>query len=177
MNVFRWQIFYSIVTINKHPTMKTTSAIISLVLLISCQKKSDRNYEKLNKLNWLQGHWEQKLPEGLLVENWKKENDSTLSGETYFINTKDTMHYESIKLTQNEEELNYSATVTGQNNDQPIDFKLTSDNDRTFDFENPTHDYPQKISYKKISDTQLSATISGKQQGKNSQESYTMTKK
>lgn len=157
--------------------MKTSIAIISVVLLFSCQKKTDKNYEKLNKMNWLQGQWEQKLPEGVLVENWKIENDSTYSGQTFFITSKDTVHYESIKLIQNGEELTYIATVTGQNNDQPVAFKLTSESDKIFDFENPTHDYPQKISYKKVSATQLSATISGKQQGKSSQESYTMTKK
>jgi hypothetical protein len=157
--------------------MKTSVALLSLVLLVSCQKKSDKNYEKLNKMKWLQGHWEQKLEEGLLVENWKIENDSTFSGETYFMTTKDTVHFEYIKLTQKEDELVYIATVMGQNNDQPVEFKLTSDNDKVFDFENPAHDYPQKITYKKVSATQLTATISGKQQGKSSQESFTMSKK
>lgn len=157
--------------------MKTSIALLSLVLLVSCQKKSDKNYEKLNKMKWIQGHWEQKLPQGLLVENWKIENDSTYNGETYFITPKDTVHYETIELVQKEDELLYRAIVTGQNNDQPVEFKLTSENDKVFDFENPTHDYPQKITYKKLDATQLTATISGRQQGKSSQESYTMTKK
>ena len=106
-----------------------------------------------------------------------KENDSTFNGNSYFINTKDTVHFESIKLTQKTEELIYVATVVGQNDDKAVDFKLTSDADNTFTFENPTHDYPQKITYKKVNETNLVATISGKQQGKESQESYPMSKK
>lgn len=105
------------------------------------------------------------------------QNDSTFSGDSYFINTKDTVHFESIQLVQKAEELTYIATVVGQNNEQPVAFKLTSDTDDTFTFENPAHDYPQKISYKKVSGTSLIASISGKQQGKQSTESYAMNKK
>jgi hypothetical protein len=157
--------------------MKTLISLLSLLLVVSCQKKSAKTFDQLEKMNWLQGHWEQKLPKGLVIENWKKENDSTFSGETYFINTKDTVHFETIKLTQVKEELTYSSTIVGQNNDLPVDFKLTLAKENTFVFENPTNDYPQKISYKKLNVSQLVATISGKQQGKVSQESYTMSKK
>ncbi|MEO5776506.1 MAG: DUF6265 family protein [Flavobacterium sp.] len=128
-------------------------------------------------MDWLVGNWEQKLPDGTLKETWAKENDSTFSGNSYFINTKDTVHFESIKLTQKAEELTYSATVVGQNNDEAVDFKLTSDVDNTFTFENLAHDYPQKITYKKVTSDRLIATVSGKQQGKQTQESYPMSKK
>ena len=157
--------------------MKTTLGILSIALLVSCQNKSEKKFDKLEKMNWLIGSWEQKLADGNLKETWTKQNDSTFSGENYFINTKDTVHFESIKLIQRAEELTYIATVVGQNNDEPVDFKLTSDADNTFTFENPAHDYPQKISYKKVNETNLIATISGKQQGKLTSESYPMAKK
>ena len=152
--------------------------IIILTFLTSCKNSSsEKKFDKLQKLNWLIGNWEQKLPDGTLKENWSKENDSTFNGDSYFINTKDTVHFESIKLVQTAEQLTYIATVIGQNNDEPVAFKLTSDADNTFTFENLAHDYPQKITYKKVSDTNLIASISGKQQGKDSSESYPMEKK
>lgn len=158
--------------------MKSSITIITILLLASCQTKSEQNFEKLEKMNWLIGQWESKTPEGLLTETWTKENDSTFSGQTYFIkNVKDTLHSESIVLTQLKEELIYRPTVKGQNNDEPVDFKLTSGEESSFTFENTKHDYPQKIVYKKVNDTSLVATISGKQQGKTSFESYPMTKK
>jgi hypothetical protein len=156
--------------------MKTTLGILSMALLVSCQNNSEKKFEKLQKLNWLVGNWEQKLPDGTLQENWTKENDSTFNGNSYFINAKDTVHFESIKLVQKAEELIYIATVAGQNNDGPIGFKLTSDTENSFTFENPDHDYPQKITYKKVNDTNLMATISGRQQGKPTSESFKMTK-
>ena len=158
--------------------MKKLIYILSIIFLVSCKNNSSENkFAKLEKMNWLIGNWEQTLPDGTLKETWTKQNDSTFSGDSYFINTKDTVHFESIKLVQTAEELNYIATVVGQNNEEPVAFKLTSDADNTFTFENLAHDYPQKISYKKVSETNLIATISGKQQGKDSKESYPMVKK
>jgi hypothetical protein len=158
--------------------MKAFITIGTILILASCQNKSEKNFEKLETMNWLVGQWENKTSEGLLTETWTKENDSTFSGQAYFIkNEKDTVHCESIVLTQVKEELIYRPTVKGQNNDEPIDFKLTSDVENSFTFENPKHDYPQKIVYKKTNETSLVATISGKQQGKQSSESYPMTKK
>ncbi|MGL2966222.1 DUF6265 family protein [Flavobacterium sp. XGLA_31] len=153
------------------------STTVMAACLISCQKKSHKKFDKIEKLSWLIGSWEQKMPEGLLAENWKKENDSTFTGNTYFINSKDTVHFESIQLVQKDDELIYSATVTGQNNDKAVDFKLTSEVQNTFTFENPAHDYPQKIAYKKVNENNLIAMISGKQQGKESKESYPMQRK
>lgn len=152
-------------------------ATISIASLISCQKKSEHKFDKLEKMNWIVGNWEQKLPDGIISEIWTKDNDSTFSGKSYFIKEKDTIHLESIVLTQKKETLLYIPTVNGQNNDEPVIFKLISDAEDTFSFENPTHDYPQKIIYKKVSSDRLIATISGIQQGKQSQESYPMAKK
>ncbi|NNT72991.1 hypothetical protein HKT18_12250 [Flavobacterium sp. IMCC34852] len=152
--------------------------IASLTLLVSCQNKSDKQFEKLEKMNWLIGQWENTTPEGYLTETWSKTNDSTFLGQTYFIiNKKDTVHNESIVLTQVNDDLIYRPTVKGQNNDEPVDFKLTSEVENVFSFENPKHDYPQKIVYKKVNDKSLIATITGKQQGKTSTESYPMQKK
>ena len=150
----------------------------TVLILASCQEKSENKYEKLEKMNWLVGQWENTTPEGLLKETWTKVNDSTFSGQTYFIkNEKDTVHSESIVLTQSKDEVIYRPTVKGQNNDEPVDFKLTSEVENSFTFENQKHDYPQKIVYKKVNDTSLIATISGIQQGKQSSESYPMKKK
>ncbi|WP_307293758.1 hypothetical protein [Flavobacterium sp. SORGH_AS_0622] len=44
-------------------------------------------------------------------------------------------------------------------------------------FENPKHDYPQKITYTKGPNNTLTAEISGKLNGKPSSEKFVMTKK
>jgi len=158
--------------------MKKLILSMAVLSLIACQNKAEKNFEQLEKMNWLVGEWENKMPEGVLTETWTKTNDSTFAGKTLFINEKDTLHSEDIVLTQKGETLLYIPTVKGQNDDKPVEFKMTeSKTENEFAFENPKHDYPQKIVYKKVSDTNLVATISGKQQGKPSSESFPMTKK
>jgi hypothetical protein len=158
--------------------MKKIIISLGILAMISCQNHSDKQFEKIEKLNWLIGQWENTTPEGYLTETWTKTNDSTFSGQTYFIiNKKDTVHNESVVLTQLNDELIYRHTVKGQNNDEPVEFKLTSEAENNFAFDNPKHDYPQKVVYKKVNEKSLVVIISGKQQGKVSTESYPMQKK
>lgn len=155
--------------------------ILLIVSFVSC-KKSDSNSaedtekEKIKTARWLIGTWENKSAEGNLKEIWNKVNDSTYEGQSYFIKGKDTIHFEKIQLQQKGEELTYSPTVRGQNDDQPVTFPLTNASDKELIFENPKHDYPQKISYKNISKDSLIAEISGIQSGKPSSEKYLMKK-
>ena len=158
--------------------MKNVVILAVVVVFISCQNKSEKKFDELEKMSWLVGEWENKMPEGVLTETWSKSNDSTFIGKTLFINEKDTLHSEDIVLTQKGETLLYIPTVKGQNDDKPIEFKMMESKiENEFAFENPKHDYPQKIVYKKVNETNLVATISGKQQGKSSSESYPMKKK
>lgn len=156
--------------------MKFTIRILAILLLVSCQKKSNNKYEQLGKMSWLLGNWEKKMPEGTLSETWIKENDSTFSAKSYFIKEEDTLHNETILLTQKNDIITYSAKILGENNDKFVDFKLTSTNEKDCVFENPSHDYPQKIVYKKVNSTNFVTTISGIQQGKQFIDSYPMKK-
>lgn len=161
--------------------MKSTiiTSIIAAICLTSCKTdSSNKSFEKLEKMSWLVGEWENKMPDGILTETWTKSNDSTFTGKTLFIKDKDTLHSEEIVLTQKGETLLYIPTVKGQNDNKPVEFKMSeTKTENEFAFENLKHDYPQKIVYKKVNETNLVATISGKQQGKQSSESYPMSKK
>ena len=153
---------------------KIITIFILLLVFISCQN-SNKN-DKIKISNWLIGKWENKSEEGNLLETWTKVNDSTFLGLSYFIKGKDTLGFENIILQQNGEDLFYNPTVKGQNNDKPVAFKLTASTEKQLVFENPKHDYPQKIIYNQITKDSLVAEISGIQQGKPSSEKYPMKK-
>lgn len=158
--------------------MKKALLLLIVFNLTSCQNKSEKSFDQLKKMSWLLGQWENKMPAGNLTESWIKVNDSTFNGQTYFIKEKDTIHAESIVLTQKAQIVYYIPTVKGQNDDKPVEFKKTeSKAENEYIFENPKHDYPQKIVYKKVNENSLVATISGMQQGKPSKESYLMKRK
>ncbi|TRX32390.1 hypothetical protein FNW52_17050 [Flavobacterium sp. ZT3R18] len=153
-----------------------TTLILLLLAIVSCKNSETNEKEKIKKINWLLGKWENKTDGGILSENWKRLNDSTFQAESFFIKDKDTLHFESITLQQNGEELFYNATVKGQNDDKSVSFNLTSETEKKLVFENPKHDYPQKITYSLINKDSLVAEISGIQLGKPSSEKFGMKK-
>ncbi|BFM44254.1 hypothetical protein CFS9_28950 [Flavobacterium sp. CFS9] len=155
---------------------KITLSVL-LIAAVSCQKKNSVEKDKIKVADWLIGNWENKSADGVLTENWQKLNDSTFSGASYFIKEKDTIHFENIVLSQKEETLTYFATVKGQNDDKPVAFQSIAESDKQLVFENPKHDYPQKITYTKGANNTLTAEISGNLNGKPSSEKFVMTKK
>jgi hypothetical protein len=163
---------------------KLSISILTILLLsiVSCNKYDAngniiKDYEELEKANWMLGEWEKTDSLGTLREIWERLDDSTFIGLSYYIqNEKDTLHNEQVELMQNGDHLIYTATIKGENNDSPIPFQMTKDEDSLLVFENPKHEYPQKIQYKLIKNRSIVATISGKQNGKNSAENYPMNK-
>ncbi|MDI5893329.1 DUF6265 family protein [Flavobacterium algoritolerans] len=155
---------------------RKTTLILLLLVIVSCKNSDYNKNEKIKAASWLLGNWENKSADGNLTENWEKLNDSTFQAQSYYIKEKDTVHFESIILQQKGENLTYTATVKGQNNDKPVVFKLTTATDKQVSFENLKHDYPQKISYSQITPDSLVAKISGIQQGKSSSEQFSMKK-
>lgn len=148
-----------------------------LVTVISCQKKESVEKDKIKIADWLIGNWENKSPDGVITESWTRLNDSSFTASSYFIKGKDTLHFETIVLAQKGETLTYFATVKGQNDDKPVAFPSTAESDKQLVFENPKHDYPQKITYTKGADNTLTAEISGKLDGKVSSEKFVLVKK
>ena len=153
-----------------------TTFILLLLAMVSCKDSDANEKEKIKAANWLLGNWGSKAVDGTLTETWKKINDSTFQAQSYFVKEKDTLHFESITLQQKGEILTYTATVEGQNDDKPVAFLLTTATEKQMVFENPKHDYPQKISYTQITPDSLVAKISGIQQGKPSSEQFSMKK-
>lgn len=153
------------------------NAILILILALtftSCLKSKEAS--KIVVADWLLGNWENKSDEGDLLETWKKVNDSLYDGESYFIKGKDTLHFEKIQMKQKGEALFYIATVKGQNNDKPVTFKHNDTIEKQLVFENPKHDFPQKIVYSQITKDSIIIQISGIQQGKSSSERFSMKK-
>ncbi|NBL65260.1 hypothetical protein GV828_08640 [Flavobacterium sp. NST-5] len=137
---------------------------------------SDGKYFALTNVEWLLGRWENNSPEGNLSEIWKKENDSTLLGESYFVIKNDTVFGEKVKLFQSGTQLVYEVNVANQNDGKAVAFESTFFNNKTAIFENKNHDYPNKIIYNKVSDDSLVVTISGLKKGIPADETFKMKK-
>lgn len=149
-----------------------TSALCAI--LASCNNKT---YPELDKAKWLLGDWEHTIPEGRFTESWEQANDSVYAGKSFFIAEKDTTFAEYIQLTEDNGKLKYIVSVKGQNGEEPVAFTLTQASDSQLVFENPQHDFPDKIIYRKISADSVVAEISGLQNGRPSAEVFPLERR
>jgi hypothetical protein len=162
-------------------TFKLPAVFIIIATMISCnssvQKNKENNiadYNQIEKASWLIGAWENNSAEGYSAESWEKKNDSAYAGKSYFIIGKDTVSSETISLEQHGGQLFYIPTLKDQNAGQAVKFTLTASTNTQLVFENPAHDFPQKLSYTQINKDSLLAEISGMQHGKYRAEKFPM---
>lgn len=126
---------------------------------------------------WLIGEWHYVNKEEHFTELWERESDTSFTGFGCFLKGKDTVSSESLRLVQRGDDLLYIPTVKGQNNDRPVVFKLTDTAENQLLFENPAHDFPQKIRYARGSKKYMVIEIIGKTNGKNKMRAYPMIKR
>lgn len=141
--------------------------IVIILLSASCVTKTSKPIKiGLNKLDWFLGSWSGQTSESIFTESWIKVNDTLYTGQSYFIKGNDTLSQETISLQQHDTSLFYVPLVEGQNENKPVYFRLTFSDSLNAVFENPGHDFPQKIAYQLKPGDSLIATISGNIEGK-----------
>jgi hypothetical protein len=139
--------------------MKACFLIFAVTCLFSCSSEERQPYEQITKLS---GTWMVSDGEGGSYEVWSKSVGDSMIGRAYKLSgPSDTIVSERIVLKKDGETLWYIPTVTGQNNAQPVRFKLITYNDSAFTFENKEHDFPQRVIYRFINNDSIVATIEG----------------
>lgn len=108
---------------------------------------SEKNFEKIEQLQWLVGNWNNITPEEQSYERWQKVNDSTLKAHSFTLVENDTVFEERVTIQQTNDEVLFTAVAFGQNDNTPVTFKMISYGDGVFTFENPEHNFPTRISY------------------------------
>ena len=127
--------------------------------LMSCDRTPPPPKD-LSELDWIIGKW--KVGEGRNFETWTKINDQYYFGRNFRIYGKgDTAVQETIDLVLKDDEILYIPTVKSPKGDREVPFKMVSDSDKYFIFENPKHDFPKKISYTKFDKNTVRARIEG----------------
>jgi hypothetical protein len=134
-----------------------------LFVLLSC---SSGFAQKGDAFKWLIATWKINTGKGYVVESWVQSNDSTFIGKSVFVKAaNDTIPQEHLELRLRNGGWSYVSTVQGQNKNQPVAFKVIFLGRSEFICENPAHDFPQRIAYRRFKD-QLFASIEGNKKGK-----------
>lgn len=155
--------------------MKTgIKSIIAIVSFIVICAWITNQIGDIKKAEWLIGTWENKTPKGSIYETWNKTSDTEFAGKSYIVKEKDTLVFENIQLIQEQDRLFYIPTVKNQNNGWPVRFAPKIISETKLVFENPQHDFPQIISYTKITADSLVAEISGIKNGQERKQIFSM---
>ena len=120
----------------------------------SCNKKNN-----LQSCEWMLGNWQSPTSKGIFYESWRKNEANGFTGQGCFVNGTDTLFKEQLAVETKNGGVFYVATVPDQNQGKSIDFMLIAMGKELI-FENPTHDFPKKISYQ-LEGNKLKAQISG----------------
>lgn len=122
--------------------------IASYILIISIGFLTIHFITIHHPFRWLEGVWEMKLTSGATrLEVWKESDNITLIGQSIKISGKDSVFLETIELVHRDNHFWYIPTVPDQNNALPVPFRLVKEEGMKLTFENPQHDFPQRIIY------------------------------
>jgi len=131
--------------------------------------------DSMPELSWLYGCWGGKVNGRDFREQWMPLRGNTLLGigSTEFQDKLSS--YEYLRIESRADGIFYVALPSEQKQEA---FKLVSavkdnrDQSSTFTFENPQHDFPQRIIYRRGTEGWLYATVEGKLQGQDRQVTY-----
>jgi len=154
--------------------MKLTTCI--LFLLAVYQVDAQYQSKEFTPLNALVGNWSMETKKGMIHESWIKVDDSTLRSKSFRLNGTDTVLLEEVDLVMRLGNIYYMPIVQGQNNHQPVLFKLSKLENGIYTFENPEHDFPQRVIYELPKENKLHAWIEGTSKGTFKKSDYFFTR-
>jgi hypothetical protein len=120
----------------------------------------ENNFVTFDKLC---GSWQYLQKDQSSNETWQQINDSLYTGLGVSINESgDTVFIEKLRIYRRNGHWIYGVSVADQNQANEKSFVLKPYDGATWYFENPKHDFPQKICYTLKSPDELFAWIEGK---------------
>ena len=140
-----------------------TLCVITVFLVLAANTLAQETKPNINNLKWITGCWESNNKNELVTEQWMKPAGNSMLGMSRTVANGKTSAYEFLRIIQENFEVFYIANPSKQ---QETSFKLIKQTNNEAIFENPTHDFPQRIIYRLKSKTSLVARIEGDNKGK-----------
>jgi hypothetical protein len=140
--------------------------LIAQLIIASCalSNLASAQASPLDSLTWLAGCWQAEQAEAGTVEHWLPLAGNTMLGVARTVKKGKTVAHEFMQIRLNaDDKLVFIALPSGQSE---TSFTLANKNDHSVVFENPSHDFPQRVSYQLIAPNKLLARIEGSSKGK-----------
>jgi hypothetical protein len=137
---------------------------ISSLLVFSAVPPVEAAEADIGSLAWLAGCWKAEKGERGSGEQWLPPAGGTMFGVSRTVKNGKTVEFEFIQVRLNAAgKLVFIALPSGQ---KETTFVASSGGKESVTFENPEHDFPQKVIYRLQSDDRLVARIEGTRDGK-----------
>ena len=132
-----------------------------LTILLAIASKAADN---LTLPLWLAGNWKTAHRDAIVEETWNAPAAGMMMGMSRTFTPERTRSFEFVRIEQRGSEFFYVAQPQGE---KPTDFKMTKLEDGLIVFENPKHDFPKRISYRRVDADHVTARIDdGKETGR-----------
>jgi len=114
----------------------------------------------ISDLAWMVGNWQTEA-NGRFVsdEHWTAPAGGSMIGMSRTVAGEKMVSFEYLRVEQRGTEVFYVASPKGRC--PATDFKLTRTSAKEAVFENPEHDFPKRIIYKRTAEAELTASIDG----------------
>jgi len=116
----------------------------------------------IEQVAWMQGCWQMDAGPRVVEEQWMAPRGGVMLGMGRTVRDGTLVEYESVVLREQDGKLAYEAHPSGQ---PSAVFMASRIEESTVVFENPAHDFPQRVGYKRDGDSLL-AWIEGAVNGK-----------
>lgn len=116
----------------------------------------------IQQIAWLEGRWEMEIPGGFIEETWLAPRGNSMMGVSRTVRADSLYGFETIIVRETAEGLQLEARPSTQ---PPGIFDSVTVTDSLVVFANPAHDFPQRITYQRVSADSLAAWIEGAYEG------------
>lgn len=116
----------------------------------------------LARLSWLAGCWERTSVGGSLEEQWMAPRGGMMLGMNRMVRDGRAVAHEALRIEERQGALVYVADPSGQTRTEFTSVEVT---DTSAVWENPEHDFPQRIVYRKGRPDSLFARAEAEREG------------
>jgi hypothetical protein len=143
-------------------TMRLTQPFF-LALAALCLTSIPVGAQPVERMAWLAGCWQGQFGEPGSVEQWLPPAGAAMLGMSRTIKQHKMVEYEFMQLRQLPDGV--LAFIPQPSGRPPTVFRLLRLGESEAVFENPEHDFPQRVSYSRPEESRLSASIEGVRNG------------
>jgi hypothetical protein len=136
------------------------TCVLAAVLSLFFVANGHAQTPTLTDIAWIAGHW-QSEPGGKrqIEEHWTAVAGASMLGMSRTVAGEKTVEFEYLRIEQRADGIYYVAHPKARC--PGTDFKLTRASATEAVFENPQHDFPKRIIYRKTGDDALTASTDG----------------